>query len=142
MSKGDNYLIAQHAHLGAELRFLKGHQWRTSYYTVLLYSGVVALFQLDRIILPPWLHCVFKALAAIAIIVIGIFQWIIQEDHRKAMINARADIHKVSKMLDHPMYTKNQTKVRRRRDTRYALTFKIGVTIATLGAAFAILLDR
>lgn len=75
-----------------EIRFVKEQQYRTIYYSLLLFAAVIGIFQIRVSIEPYWLYIVLKLAA---ILIIGFFAWLslsIQWDHFKALNRYREEL--------------------------------------------------
>ena len=72
-----------------EIRFVKEQQYRTVYYSLLLFAAIIGVFQIPVSIKPYWIYLLLKVIAFTTGIYIMIISLCCQRDHSKALMEYR-----------------------------------------------------
>ena len=123
-----------------EIRFSKGQQFRSTYYSILLFAAIVALFQIKTVIPYPWHHRL-KCIACVLIIGIAIMSSWFQWRFHKSMNEYRKELPKELSvgMQFLPTYNFYSVKIDKdeRKTKRIAIFFTFGLFFVILCAAAA-----
>ena len=121
--------LAHHQHLGEEMRFLKTHEWRTAYYAILVFAGIVALMEMFKknngeIALG------FKIVIFILLAIFAVIQCVIQENHRAGIKRARRDMNYID--IELKIYTGREPRERDLRDHLYTKSIWAAIVLGAV----------
>lgn len=147
-----------------EIRFVKEQQYKTAYYSLLLFAAIIGVFQIHVLIKPQYVYQALKSITMIFVVFLSYISSHIQFDHSKALTeyqkglkdsnnkvkrysNIRLKLYKIRIQLERLQQEEKKTEIEKfkkkmetnlemgKRRNRWYLTFFVAVTI--LGAAAA-----
>ena len=136
-----NILIAKHAHLGNEIRYAKDTKWHSTYYTVLLYFAIIAIYHWAK---PPDFVVGFSYVVVVVTLLFNIIMQLV--DYPRSLRMNRCQITEIEYLLgDWNGRLAEICKTKpydpawsRRRDWAYTIMFLIVLLAAAIGAAITI----